>query len=597
MPLRSRSVLQNARLIFGPKVVRWMAIGTLSSLMLAGVEIAIAYLIQLFLKSMHLLQQEVLVPAFLRDNIKTPTTFAVALLSVALIRAGCQYLSSQAGVISMEMSNARLRRIAIFDMLLRQPRKFVPASQVNTRLGEHFVKASLFGYAAAATIVAAVQCAGLALVMLTRAPRETAIALSGLFVFGLLVRSLQRRSHQKAGLIPRELELLTQGIERVARNTLLVRVLRTEAEEHGRFAGSIDRYAKHSLDSARLGVIASSTTPFVGVLLIVVIIGASTSLFGTSGLLLLSFLYMFMRFVQSLTTVVFNSSACVQNGPQFLASVAYVDGFSVEEVERATQMTANPEPRSGIVADAEPPAIAFEGVSFSYDRKNPVLSNLSLVVPGGAQLAIVGASGTGKSTLLALLLGIEAPTSGSIRLGGVEPRAYYTDGVGRVGYVGAEAFLVAGTVRDNMMYGAHKKSTDEELFQALALAKLDGTIRDLPDGLEHVIGEDGSGLSAGQKQRLCLARALLAKPALLVLDEASANLDEATELEIAETLSALRGVCTCILVSHRPGILRYTSHRLQLGASAANERTSESNGLALERVGGEPRQPVTATSG
>ena len=131
--------------------------------------------------------------------------------------------------------------------------------------------------------------------------------------------------------------------------------------------------------------------------------------------------------------------------------------------------------------------------------------------------------------------------------------------------------MLAGTIRENLTYGLRGKRArdDEALWAALDAARVKSAISALPKGLDHVIGEDGSGLSAGQKQRLCLARALLMRPSVLVLDEVSANLDEATEAQLAETLFTLRGQVTVLLVSHRPGILVHADGRLNLGASAA----------------------------
>ena len=133
-----------------------------------------------------------------------------------------------------------------------------------------------------------------------------------------------------------------------------------------------------------------------------------------------------------------------------------------------------------------------------------------------------------------------------------------------MGYVGAEAYLIAGTLADNLCYGLTHTPSDAELWHALGQARLESVVRALPDGLAHRIREDGAGLSAGEKQRLALARALLAKPGLLVLDEASANLDEATEAELTESLRALRGTVTVLVVSHRPQLLAHADQRLEL---------------------------------
>jgi ATP-binding cassette subfamily B protein len=133
---------------------------------------------------------------------------------------------------------------------------------------------------------------------------------------------------------------------------------------------------------------------------------------------------------------------------------------------------------------------------------------------------------------------------------------------------------VAGTIRENLMYGVIGSRTDDACWEALSQARLRDVVSGLPRGLAHVLPEDGSGLSAGQKQRLCLARALLAQPDVLILDEVSANLDDVTEREIADSLGGLRGRCTMIVVSHRKGILRHADRIVDLSQVAHEKQPS-----------------------
>ncbi|MFO0664265.1 MAG: ABC transporter ATP-binding protein [Polyangiaceae bacterium] len=566
----ARKVLRAFGVLLGGRALRWLALGALASVTLAGVEVVVAVFLQLLLRGLGLLAESVKTFAFL-DRIQVTTgVLVLGLVAIGLLRAVGQFISAQGANVAMESITARLRRVAIYEMLLHPSQKFVSAASVNARIGDTAVKASLFAYALSALLTSGVQAVMLFGVMMLAARSETIIALLGLGFVGLVVMRINRMNRAIANRVPEELRILTEGIERVARNSILVRVLRTERTEHGKLARAVDAYAKHSIGAASFGSLAIAATPFFGVVLVLVILAVSQKVFHTEGVVLVSFLYLFMRFIQCVAGAVTQLSVCNQMSPQFKRSLAYVHGFSAEQVRDAMAAKAPEEKfvqsdQDVPVTDA-PPSIEIDSVSFRYPgAETTVLNELTLAIPAGSQFAIVGPSGRGKSTLLALLLGLMQPTSGKLVVGGRSPRAYFGDVGTRVGYVGADAFLVAGTVRDNLVYGLREDANEASLWEALASAKLDGVIRALPGGLTYPIAEDGSGLSAGQKQRLCLARALLHRPHVLVLDEASANLDEGTEREIAESLKDLRGKTTTVVVSHRRGILAYADKVVDLG--------------------------------
>jgi ABC-type multidrug transport system fused ATPase/permease subunit len=348
----------------------------------------------------------------------------------------------------------------------------------------------------------------------------------------------------------------------------LVRVLRTEKIEHRRLATSIDSYARYLIRAALLANFAGSATPFVGILLIIVIVASSQALLHTPGITLLSFLYLFVRFVQTLTNVVQHFSTCNTTWPSFDDSLQFVARFRPDQIAAAMRIDEGHVGRAverAASEGGEPPTIEVRCVTFAYPgATTDVLKDVSAKIEKGSQLAIVGPSGCGKSTLLGVVLGLYEPSSGEVRIGGRPPASYFEDPKVRVGYVGAESFLIAGTIRENLRYGLSAKAEDDDLWNALSQAELRTAVEDLPGRLDYEIAEDGSGLSAGQKQRLCLARALLSKPHLLVLDEVSANLDTETERAIAESLRSLSGKCTTILVSHREGILEFADRVIAL---------------------------------
>lgn len=562
----SKRGLSRAFATFGPRAVAWLSVTVVASLALAFVELGISICLQFFLETLGLLGQDVQRPAFFA-HAPSPAGLAVGLCLLAVGRSMALFLVNQGGNVAMEMIVARLRRIAIWEMLLHRSKAFVPAAALNARIGDLANKASQFAYASSVSISSAIQALALAGIMFVTARTETLVALVGLGIVGLLVLRLNQITRRIVARVPAELRVLTSGIERVARNTPLVRALRTEKIEHGRLARSIDTYSTYLVRAHYIGNSASAMTPFAGVLLILLIVATSQRLVHTPSMTLVSFLYLFVRFVQSISAGVHSFAVCNANGAAFDDCLDYVASFRPEEIEEATTVGAASDDRMDRILSSggEPPSIEVRGLTFGYaGTSSNVLNDLSLTIDAGSQFAVVGPSGCGKSTLLGLLLGLFEPTKGEILIEGRSPAEFFADPSTRVGYVGAEAFLVAGSIRENLRYGLSAKADEGDLWDALSDVHLREVIEGLPGRLDYPIAEDGSGLSAGQKQRLCLARALLNRPHLLVLDEVSANLDSDTERSVAESLEKIHGRCTIILVSHREGMLLHADAILEL---------------------------------
>jgi ATP-binding cassette subfamily C protein len=215
-------------------------------------------------------------------------------------------------------------------------------------------------------------------------------------------------------------------------------------------------------------------------------------------------------------------------------------------------------------AGAPPAALEFAGalrlerVSFSYQPdKPPAVRELDLVVPAGEFVALVGTSGAGKSTIADLMCGLLVPAAGRVTIDGAvldqeRARAWRA----QVGYVAQDTHLFRGTVRDNLLW-ARPEAGEAELRAALALAEAAAFVDALPQGLDTPIGERGATISQGERQRLALARALLRRPRLLILDEATNSLDAHTEQRILTTVEALRGETTIVMIAHRIAAVRY----------------------------------------
>ena len=193
----------------------------------------------------------------------------------------------------------------------------------------------------------------------------------------------------------------------------------------------------------------------------------------------------------------------------------------------------------------------FDSVSFAYENDVPVIRDFSLSVPGGSVVALVGASGAGKTTMTDLIARFYDPTGGAIKLNGTDLRYIKLDGYrGMIGVVQQEVFLFDGPVRDNVAYG-RRNATDEEIINAAKRANAWEFIQKLPRGLDTLIGERGVKLSGGQRQRLSIARAILADPQILILDEATSNLDTESEQLIQEALDDLYHNRTTFVIAHR----------------------------------------------
>lgn len=226
------------------------------------------------------------------------------------------------------------------------------------------------------------------------------------------------------------------------------------------------------------------------------------------------------------------------------------------------------QPTEGVEASgtlkAGPGSMAFEKVRFGYRSGLPVLKDLSFSLEPGSVTALVGPSGSGKTTIVDLLTGLQAPWAGRIRLNGQELAGIKEDELRReVAAVSADGTVFAGTLAWNIRY-QRPEASDLEVRAAARAAGLQSLLRRLPGGLNARIGTGGHGLSVGERQRLQLARVLAAKPGVLLLDEATANLDFANELLVKKALRALKGRCTLLIVAHRWSMVHWADQVLVL---------------------------------
>ncbi len=228
--------------------------------------------------------------------------------------------------------------------------------------------------------------------------------------------------------------------------------------------------------------------------------------------------------------------------------------------------------------------LEFRNVTFAYKDRSPVIKNLSLHIPAGKTIAIVGSTGSGKSTLVKLLLRLYEVRLGIITLDGIDIQNLNLRDLRRcIGLVSQDVFLFHGTVGENVAYGSFD-ATEQEIIRAAKIAEAHEFIMRLPQGYETIVGERGQKLSGGQRQRIAIARAVLKNPPILILDEATSAVDNETEAAIQRSLERITVDRTTIAIAHRLSTIRnadsiYVMEHGKLVESGKHEKLLEENGI------------------
>jgi ABC-type multidrug transport system ATPase subunit len=252
-------------------------------------------------------------------------------------------------------------------------------------------------------------------------------------------------------------------------------------------------------------------------------------------------------------------SAIARQGSRISKALARAD--RVAEILAADDVLDDPP--NGYNGGRATGEIQLDGVVFGYDRERPALHGLSLLIPAGQRVAVIGRSGAGKSTLAALIARFYDPFDGSVQIDGRDLRECRLRWVrNQVGLVLQEGVLFTGTIADNIAYGV--EADPEQIVAAAKAAAADEFIEQLPDGYATMLGQRGVGLSGGQRQRIAIARTILRNPPILVLDEPTTGLDAESEAAVMEGLDALMRGRTAIMITHSPALARTADRVIEM---------------------------------
>ena len=327
----------------------------------------------------------------------------------------------------------------------------------------------------------------------------------------------------------------------------LVKVFGRQEEVEKTFAEENDKLFAASFKAQFISGILMPLMMFVGNLMFVVVCVVG-SLRVASGALSLGELQAFIQYSRQFTQPITTLASMMNLLQSGVASAERV--FELLDAEEQSADVGTP--RNGAGAGE----VRFEHVSFSYDKDRPLIEDLSLVARPGQTVAIVGPTGAGKTTLVNLIMRFYELDAGQITLDGVDiasvPRSDLRE---RTGMVLQDTWLFEGTIRDNIRYG-RPDATEEELLEAARATYVDRFVHSLPDGYDTLITDEGGNLSAGERQLITIARAFLAEPSLLILDEATSSVDTRTELLLQHAMAALRSDRTSFVIAHRLSTIR-----------------------------------------
>ena len=559
--------LRRVAAFIGRQAAIWGAITAATGLALFACDIGFALFLQRFLFAIGLISSA---PSQLLGPLRDAVTEGMLFVGFGLLRVAVGWVNASTTGLCHVAFETR-QRCNLVRWALHSGKASI--GEVSTlfndvALGSAAAVANCFYLASRAFLVG-----GIAIVLVYSSWRLTLLLAIASLIVWPLYRLLDRRLTSSAKVVQKSLagalDRLTSGIK----NSIFLQLHGLAAAEAKQTIVQITGYAHASAVYYQLASLRAAVPQLVAIVVIAGIASNGSALLATDKSHILAYLYLALRLLQSFGETSRVGANLRLNGPRLQTLYKWWR----ERFDPARQAIDRDFRTSVDEPFASPVGWRLQGVSFRWSETTPLIERLNLTIPAGTMTVISGESGVGKTSALLLLAGLLRPHEGEVRLigpGGEEQPLQHNVGklLASASYVGPEIYTAPGTVRDLLLAGARNAPSASEIDRALAAAHCD-FVRSLALGLDHPMSEQGAGLSAGQKQRVALAGALLRNPRVLLLDEPTANLDSATEAEIVRTLHELKGRMTIVAVTHSGAIRKIADQVVYFVAPGRQETT------------------------